>query len=364
MPINHKIWKIHGHKPEEVHEVAIDERRELEEIIFNDISILNEGWLLIGRQVSTSTNKYIDLLAIDNNGNIIIIELKRDQTPREVVAQVIDYASWVKTLKSENISDIYNKYEEKYLKSGLSFNQAFLNKYGIEVDEENINTSHQMIVVASSLDSSTERIVQYLSESNVPINVMFFKTFKDSNTVFLSRAWLIPPLDVENNVLARSESDPWNGEYYVSFGEFGSRSWDDAVKYGFISAGGGVWYTQTLNYLNPGDRIWVNIPKTGYVGVGIVQESAKRADSVLFYIGGQTKTIYDLPRHGNYHEEYKTNEDDAEYIVKVKWEKTVSKENAVKEIGLFGNQNSVCKPRTDRWTHTINRLKEKWDIRE
>nr|WP_281430418.1 hypothetical protein [Salinicola acroporae] len=60
-----------------------------------DVSILNRDWLLIGRQVRTAFDKLIDLLAIDANGTVIIIELKRDKTPREVVAQTIDYASWI-----------------------------------------------------------------------------------------------------------------------------------------------------------------------------------------------------------------------------------------------------------------------------
>lgn len=363
MPIEQKIWKIKDHKTGEVKETSIDERHELEEVLFNNIGILNEAWLLIGRQVLTAYNGYIDLLAIDENGNIIIIELKKDRTPRDVVAQTVDYATWIKDLKPEEISDIYKEFDKKYLKKGLSFNQAFKNKYNMEVDEENINNSHQMIIAASGMDSSTERIIKYLSESNIPINVTIFKTFKDNGDLFLSRAWLIQPLEVENNVMSRTEAVPWNSEFYVSFGEFNSRSWEDAVKYGFISAGGGVWYSQTLNYLNPGDRVWVNIPKTGYVGVGIVQNTVDRADRVFFEINGKSKTIYELPHNGSYQEKSKNDDDNAEYIVKIKWIKTVSKDNSFKEVGLFGNQNSVCKPKTKRWVHTIERLKESWDIK-
>jgi len=58
----------------------------------HDIAILNADWLLIGRQVRTGFDKFIDLLALDGDGKVIIIELKRNQTPREVVAQAIDYA--------------------------------------------------------------------------------------------------------------------------------------------------------------------------------------------------------------------------------------------------------------------------------
>jgi RecB family endonuclease NucS len=51
--------------------------------------------LVIGRQVASDFGGRIDLLGIDADGNLVIVELKRDRTPREIVAQVLDYASWV-----------------------------------------------------------------------------------------------------------------------------------------------------------------------------------------------------------------------------------------------------------------------------
>jgi hypothetical protein len=63
-------------------------------------------------------------------------------------------------------------------------------------------------------------------------------------------------------------NEPWNGEFYSSFGHGESRSWEDAVEYGFICAGGGSWYSRTLQLLSPGDRLWVRVPGCGFVGVG------------------------------------------------------------------------------------------------
>jgi len=359
MSIEHKIWKIKDNTPYPVVETTMDNERDLEDILSNKIEILNDQWLLVGRQVLTSFNKYIDLLAIDSNGNIIIIELKKDKTPRDVVAQAIEYASWAKNLEIGNIVEIYEKYDDKYAKTGLSFDEAFKKKFNMVLEEENINEGHQIIIVAADMDLSTERIVQYLSESNIPINMMFFKTFKEGDNVFLSRAWFIKPDEVEDNVLSGESKEPWNGEFYVSYGEFG-RSWVDAVKYGFVSGGGGAWYTQTLSMLQPGDRLWVNIPGTGYVGVGIVKDTVDRADKVKFDINGELKTIYELKNNGDYCTGQP--EDKAEYIVRVNWVKTVEKNSAVKEIGFFGNQNTVCKPRSLKWQYTVSRLKEIWKI--
>src|SRR3954449_13608625 len=60
------------------------------------------------------------------------------------------------------------------------------------------------------------------------------------------------------------------GDFYYSAGEGDRRRWSDMVRHGFISAGGGRWYSRTLRALSPGDRVWAHIPKVGYVGVGVV----------------------------------------------------------------------------------------------
>ncbi len=49
-----------------------------------------------------------------------------------------------------------------------------------------------------------------------------------------------------------------------------SRSWEDAVEFGFVCGGGDAWYSRTLQLLSVGDRVWVNVPRVGYVGVGRV----------------------------------------------------------------------------------------------
>ncbi len=46
----------------------------------------------------------------------------------------------------------------------------------------------------------------------------------------------------------------------------------------------------------------------------------------------------------------------------MRWTHTVSRKEAFSEVGLFGNQNLVCKPTKPKWSHAINRLKQVWRI--
>ena len=81
--------------------------KELEDLLYEHIEILNESWIVVGRQVRTTSGKFIDLLCMDHDGDMIVVELKKDLTPREVTAQAIDYVSCVARLSVEEIAQIY-----------------------------------------------------------------------------------------------------------------------------------------------------------------------------------------------------------------------------------------------------------------
>lgn len=353
MPVQQAIWKV-GLKPERLLPVRLPKEQLLEDMIAGTPEILSEEWMIIGRQEPTGFGGRIDLLAIAPDASLVLIELKRDRTPREIVAQSLDYAAWVEQLSSERILQIYQRYT-----GGKNLDAEFESRFGVKLDEETLNTSHQIVLVAVELDDATERIIQYLNDKGIAINALFFQVFQHGDDQLLSRAWMIDPGTTQANATATSvrtngEKEPWNGEYYVSFGEGRARAWDDARQYGFVSAGGGDWYSRTLKLLKPDDRIWVKIPGVGFVGTGIVMGPAVREGDFEFRnASGNRLNPQQALTRATYHRE----DSDPEWFVPVKWVETVAMDNAFDEVGLFGNQNSVCRPATPKWRHTVERLK-------
>ncbi|MCO4312244.1 nuclease [Pectobacterium versatile] len=364
MPVHHAIWRV-GDNPQPLTISKLASEQLLEKMILNDPTILSDQWMIIGHQENTLDKGRIDLLAIAPDASLILIELKRDRTPREVVAQALDYASWVDDLTAERLSQIYEKFS-----GGGNLGEAFKRRFNSELEEESLNLSHQIIIVAAELDPSTERIVDYLSQNGISINVLFFKVFQHGDEQFLSRTWLIDPSETQTNAAqatagtSANAKEPWNGEFYVSFGDMQSRNWEEARHYNFISAGGGSWYSQTLKQLQPGNRVWVKIPATGYVGVGIVQGAVEPASSFTINTEEGEKLAMDVLKYSDL---YRLNADDpdkSEYFVPVEWLETRSEQEAVNEVGFFGNQNTVCKPTTQKWRHTVEKLKRyfrNWD---
>ena len=99
----------------------------LEGLIEADPSMLGQPLMLIGRQVPTGFGTYIDLLAIDFDGTVHVLELKRDRTPRDVIAQALDYGSWVTGLGHEEVLNLHAGY-----RPGHVFEQDFADFFGAD----------------------------------------------------------------------------------------------------------------------------------------------------------------------------------------------------------------------------------------
>ncbi|KTB85433.1 endonuclease NucS domain-containing protein [Pseudomonas syringae] len=356
MPIKTDVWTV-GIMPTRLLQSKLATEQLLEDMIVNAPSILSDEWMLIGRQESTGMGGRIDLLAIAPDGALVLIELKRDRTAREVVAQALDYAVWVESLRGDEIGAIYKRF-----RPGCTLDDDFRERFGRALDDEELNKSHQLIIVATELDASSERIVAYLSERDIPINVLCFQVFQSGGQQLLSRSWLLDPVQTQVNAVSAGggHNEPWNGEFYCSFGDSTSRSWEDAVEFGFISGGGGAWYSRTLQLLSPGDRVWVNIPQQGYVGVGrVLGSSAPAADFTVMHNGVEVPVL-EVATRANYHAEFVDDPERCDHFVSIEWLQTVSITQAVREVGMFGNQNTICRPTTPKWRWTIERLKHRF----
>jgi hypothetical protein len=304
--------------------------------------------LIIGRQVPTDHGKFIDLLAMDATGALVIIELKKDRTPREIVAQVLDYASWVRTLTTPEIYERAEKFLNKRLVT------AYREHFGEAIPDQ-LNASHSMLIVASELDPASRRIVEYLSEEHgVAINTVFFNVFEANGQEWLTTDFLLDQEEVEERS-ERKVRPPWSGYFFANAGLNDNRSWDDYRKYGFIAAGGGVFYSKRLDQLSTGDEVFVFDKGNGYIGYGLVTtEKTLAADFQT-----QDGPLLDQPLMGQYLRHDADNPELAEYVVGIDWKKTFDRNNGKWFKGAFANQNIVCKLRDQA---TVDFLKAEFDL--
>ena len=164
------------------------EKEHLEKWIKTQPAILGNDILIIGEQVTTKSGP-LDFLGIDNNGNTVIIELKRDKLPRDVLVQAIDYASDVSGWEIEKISEVCTKYSGENLADSLS------KKFGnLDIEDLSINQSQRILLVGFSIEESLNRMIEWLSDKyDIGINVVVLNYVKTANnSELLSRTVIIP----------------------------------------------------------------------------------------------------------------------------------------------------------------------------
>ena len=102
------------------------------------------------------------------------------------------------------------------------------------------------------------------------------------------------------------------------------RSWDDARRCGFVSAGGGEWYSGSLRALPVGGRVFVYVPKTGYVAVGMVAGPGVPFGDAVPTVGGEPRKMTELDLAAGYRHEG-SGPDRDEYVVPIDWIKTLDR---------------------------------------
>ncbi len=342
------LFKVENGKLVKAQARALSKESLIEEWVANDPGLLGLDAVIIGRQVSTDHGKYIDLLALDRTGGLIAIELKKDRTPRDIVAQVLDYGSWIRTLVTPQIYEMAERYHQKRLTI------VFQDHFGERIPER-LNGSHSMLIVASELDPASRRIVEYLSEEHgVSINTAFFNVFETDGQEWLTTNFLLDQSEVEERY-ERKVRPPWSGYLFVNAGLNENRSWEDYKQYGFVAAGGGEFYSKSLDQLSVGDNVFVYDKGNGYIGHGIV--TSEKA------IGSEFQTpdgpLFDQPLE---HPGLMHDSDDptlAEYVVGIEWKKVFDPAQAKTFKGIFANPHIVCKLRDPA---TIDFLLEEFEV--
>lgn len=195
------VWQIIDEKLEPIDTSlaeAGDMEKDFEKWIKEYPIVLGQDILIIGEQTHTKSGP-LDFLGIDKSGNLVIIELKRGNLPREVLAQAIDYVSDVANWDLDKINETCLKFNGESLEDYLNENFE-----DIDLENLNINENQRILLVGFSLDEPLERMIEWLSNNyDVSINAIIFKFIKTQSKDKLIARTMIIPEEVEKERIKR-----------------------------------------------------------------------------------------------------------------------------------------------------------------
>lgn len=211
------MYKITNERAEKIEPVTFAElsvkENDLEEMLRNSIEILcddEESLLIVGRQVKNAQLGRSDLTAVDHNGNVVLIEIKRDKN--DIVRrkegfefQAIRYAASYATIETVEVfvRKVYAPYIEKYRHE---FNMGSLTTYELGVrilteflesngSEDHFNKNQKVILVASEFDEQTLSAVAWLNKNGVDMTCIQLTPYRIDGETYLDAIKLLPLVD-------------------------------------------------------------------------------------------------------------------------------------------------------------------------
>lgn len=193
------LWKVTSGGVQAVAPTAFKDEnlleQKLEEWIETNPQILGEPLLVIGRQVRIPDVKdRIDLLAIDPEGNVVIVEIKRTDLKDPVDVQALRYASYISKWRFEDLENAARSHLNAVGDPDFNFNESFetfCQENGAD-DIPDLNEDQRIIIVGTGVREKLGSVILWLRNHNIDIKLIEVQIYKDDDGMLIEPTVIVP----------------------------------------------------------------------------------------------------------------------------------------------------------------------------
>lgn len=214
-----------------------------------------------------------DILAVDSQGNLIIIEIKRHGSDRGTIGQLLDYAARLSGWTYADFDQRWKTYSESQTDLFEVFKEFVENP---DFDMDDFLRNRRLYILASSQDESMTRIITWLRDTySVPIDFVLFQFYEDNGQIFL---------DIEKiEIQPVSPKGTWSGDWFFNTNEtYGKGAYVEMLKQHVIAIWGYESGDATLRPPAAGDRVFAYVNRSGVVAVGRVVDAEPFGSGSVF----------------------------------------------------------------------------------
>ena len=210
----------------EFSQLDIKETEDIENWAIKNPELLGEELLIIASQYGEfeELNKRLDLLALDKDGKLVAVELKRDKADKTADLQVIKYASYVANLASKDLQEIYKKF---WKKRGEKFTieevgeifSSFLTESDkeIETKEEGwikfeLDNKPRIILAAGDFGKEiTAPVIWLIDEYGMDMTCIELNAYKHQGEIVINSRIVLPVPETEDYMAKRRQKKEKQG---------------------------------------------------------------------------------------------------------------------------------------------------------
>jgi len=180
----------------------LKERYDIQEWIEKSPEIIEENLLIIGKEVILPSDIRLDLLAIDKKSNLVILELKRDTSGKNIDWQAIKYASYCSSFSN---TDIFRQFAE-YLGTNEDEAETKIEEFIDAENFENLNEKQKIILVSKEFHSDVVSSVLWLRDYGIDISCVKLTPYSDGNgSLFIVPNKIIPLPEAEDYLVKKEK---------------------------------------------------------------------------------------------------------------------------------------------------------------
>lgn len=208
-----EIYNINEHTMSRIPETDVQYEENLEQRLTKTQAATIGGVeiLYLGRQGTTEHGKQYDIVGVDEDGNLVVVESKKGETPRGVIAQALDYTS---RLRQHEYSDLQTEYNEFLSKHGYAddnvqrLQDAHQDHFDLAdpLSKEEFNSDQRIVVIGATIDNATTNMADYLRDrGDIDVVLVEYTVYQDEdeNLELLTTNAIRRPL--EDEPAAKSE---------------------------------------------------------------------------------------------------------------------------------------------------------------
>ncbi len=244
---------------------------------------------------SVSGQRMADILALDADGRLVIVEIKRDWSDRATVGQLLEYAA---DMAGSSYGDLEKRYQDYWNRQhGENPKGSFLERVQVltELDDSPADLSrrqpcHRICIVAPDSDEGLRRIVDWLKTYGVPISFVPFTLYADTNNDAADILLEIEPLPIEplpieplpkDQAIGESSVTEWQGDWFFNTNEtYAPGAYTKMFDQGVIAVFGGPWLMG--RGIAKDQRVFAYVNRKGILAVGHIVDGQVVPGTTVF----------------------------------------------------------------------------------
>lgn len=322
-------------------ERQLRETSDIQRLIRSHIEVVASDLLVIAEEFAewTDSRRRIDLLAVDREGYLVVIELKRGEEGGHMDLQAIRYAAMVSSMTFDRAKTAYQSFLDRHDPGQDAEARLLEFLQWEEPREEEFGRDVRIVLVAADFSKEVLTSVLWLNERDLDIRCVRLKPYLLGSEIVLDVQQVVPlpeaeeyQVRVREKAIVQRESARQAGPtgfWFMNTGDGSGegRAWEDCQRYGFMMAGGGAQWISAIRKLRPGDRLFAYLSGHGYVGYGeVTHEAVPQAE---FVPTGFKQKLVDLPLVAKTQLDRLHDPDHCDWCVAIRWIKTLDRDQAI-----------------------------------